>query len=131
MLCSSDGLCYEISLDTFFNARHYVTIRGHMGTEHPHSYRLHVRYRTRTLAPEDHVVVGYQTLRERTELAVRAYNGQLLNDLPVFQRLQPTTENLTAILYQQLQRLLADLSVDIVSVTLWESPTAAITYGEA
>jgi len=129
ILCPPASLRYEIALDTFFNARHYVTIAGNAGNLHTHSYRLHVRYRTNALVPEDHVVVGYQVLRERTEGVVKAYNNRLLNDLPPFQRLQPTTENLTAVLFQQLQRALADLPVEIVNVTVWESPTAAITYG--
>jgi 6-pyruvoyltetrahydropterin/6-carboxytetrahydropterin synthase len=56
-----------------------------------------------------------------------AYNNQFLNELPPFQRIQPTTENLTAVVFQQLTRTLQDLPVELVSVTVWDSPTEAIT----
>lgn len=119
---------YEIVVDTFFNARHAVVIAGRQGPIHAHSYRLQVRCRSWALETEDQVVVGYQPLRERMKQVVQAYNNRLLNDLPPFQRLQPTTENLAAVLFQQLQQMLGALPVELVSITVWESPTEAITY---
>jgi 6-pyruvoyltetrahydropterin/6-carboxytetrahydropterin synthase len=124
--CSGAG--YEIALDIFFNARHHVTMEGHRGPEHAHSYRLQVRCRSQSLAQDDHVVIGYHTLREHIQLVAHAYNGQSLNDLPPFQQIQPTTENLTAVIYQQLVRTLRNLPIKLVGVTIWDSPTEAITY---
>ena len=73
-------------------------------------------------------MVGFSVIYDRMNQMVKAYNNQLLNDLPPFCRLRPTTENLAAILFQQLDRRLQDLPVELTGVTLWESPTKAITY---
>lgn len=129
ILQAPEGFAYEITLDMFFNARHFVVMDGVPGEVHTHSYRLQVRCRSRQLEQESHVVVGYTAIRERMKQVVSAYNNQLLNDLPPFQRLQPTTENLAAVLFQQLERLLADLPVDLVGVTVWESPTESVAFG--
>jgi 6-pyruvoyl-tetrahydropterin synthase len=126
-----DGICYELAIDIFFNARHHVVFDGCRGPDHAHSYRLQVRCRSSNLTVEDQVVIGYQTLRERIRLVASAYNNHNLNDLPPFQRIQPTTENLAAVVYRQLARTLQDLPVELVSVTVWDSPTEAITITQA
>nr|WP_290670198.1 6-carboxytetrahydropterin synthase [Ardenticatena sp.] len=129
VLRAPKGFVYEITLDMFFNARHFVVMNGVRGDIHTHSYRLQVRCRSRQLEQDSHVVVGYTAIRERMKQVVSAYNNQLLNDLPPFQQLQPTTENLTAVIFQQLERLLADLPVELVGVTVWESPTESVAFG--
>lgn len=128
VLCPPAGFCYEMVMDLFFNARHFVTIDGETGPEHPHSYRVQVRCRSRALHPQNHVLVGYQELRERVKQVIKAYNGTVLNELPVFRYLQPTTENLAGVLYQQLVVTLKGMPVELVSVTVWESPTEGIVF---
>jgi 6-pyruvoyl-tetrahydropterin synthase len=80
------------------------------------------------LATKDHVTIGYEVLRDRMKVIAKAYNKQLLNGLPPFRRLQSTTENLSAILFQQLDRMLAEVPIELSNVTVWESPTEAVTY---
>lgn len=128
MLSPPRGELFVLALDTFFNARHAVMNGGRQGPIHSHSYRLQVKCRTRTLAKKDQVVVSYHRLRQRITPVVESYNNQFLNDLPVFQRLQPTTENLAAILFQQVRRALSYLPLELTSVTVWESPTESVTY---
>jgi hypothetical protein len=91
------GHYYEISIDTFFNASHTVIIKGNRGP------------------------LG------RINQVAKAYNNQHLNDLPPFRQLKSTTENLTAVLFQQLTKALIGLPIELVSITLWESPTVAVT----
>lgn len=119
---------YELTIDEFFNATHCVTFNGHTGPVHAHSYRLRVRCFSRMLSAKNQVVVGYHVLIERIVSLVGAYNGNLLNDLPPFQKLQPTTENLVGVIFLQLERMLKDLPIILESITLWEAPTKAITY---
>ena len=121
---------YEISQDVFFNARHFVTMQGVRGPAHAHSYRVRVRCQSFALDPQDHVVVGYAAIRERLTLIVKAYNNQCLNDLPPFKLkgLQTTTENLAAIIYQQLERSLDGLAIKLIEVVVWESPINSIAY---
>jgi 6-pyruvoyltetrahydropterin/6-carboxytetrahydropterin synthase len=122
------GHCFDLTLDTFFNASHFVTMAGTTGPEHEHSYRLRVRCISQGLAPDDQVVVGFRELRVAVQLVAAAYNGRRLNDLPSFQRLQPTTENLAAVLFQQVRRALGEYQLRLTGVTVWESPTESATY---
>jgi 6-pyruvoyl-tetrahydropterin synthase len=72
-------------------------------------------------------MVGYRELRDQIALVVAAYNEALLNDLPPFRRLQPTTETLAGVLHQQVARLIEPLGVELVALTVWESPTQSVT----
>ena len=121
------GHYYEISIDTFFNASHTVTIKGRRSPLHTHSYRLGVRCRSKSISGKEQVVADYSTLRDRINGVAKAYNHQHLNDLPPFRQLKSTTENLTAVLFQQLSKALIGLPIELVSITIWESPTVAVT----
>ena len=121
------GHYYELSIDTFFNASHTVVIKGRKGDQHTHSYRLSVRCRSKSISGQEQVIIDYTTLRDRVNRVAQAYNNQVLDDLPPFKNLKSTTENLTAVLFQQLRRALVGLPVDLTSITVWESPTVSVT----
>ena len=123
----SVGHYYELSIDTFFNSSHMVVIKGRKGPLHTHSYRLSVHCRSKSISGQEQVIVDYTTLRDRINRVARAYNHQYLNDLPPFKQLKSTTENLTSVLFQQLKRAMKGLPVELASITVWESPTVAIT----
>ncbi len=128
VLNAPQGYAYEISLDVFFNARHAVVSDGTQGVVHAHSYRLAATFRAQILSKEEAFAVGYQELRERIKQVASAYNNTFLNDLPPFRKIQPTTEALSAVIYQQVQRLIKKLPVELVRVTVYESPTEAVAF---
>ncbi|GAB4531572.1 MAG: hypothetical protein Fur0018_19650 [Anaerolineales bacterium] len=128
VLSAPQGYAYEISLDVFFNARHAVVTDGTRGVVHAHSYRLAATFRAQILSKEEAFAVGYQELRERIKQVASAYNNTLLNSLPPFRKMQPTTEALSAVIYQQIQRLITKLPVELVRVTVYESPTEAVAF---
>ncbi len=128
VLNAPQGYAYEISLDVFFNARHAVISDGTRGVVHAHSYRLAATFRAQILSREEAFAVGYQELRERIKQVASAYNNAFLNDLPPFRKVQPTTEALSAVIYQQIQRMIARLPVELVRVTVYESPTEAVAF---
>ncbi|RMD71751.1 MAG: 6-carboxytetrahydropterin synthase [Gammaproteobacteria bacterium] len=66
--------------------------------------------------------------------AARELAGQLdhryLNDIPPFDRLNPTAEHLAAFLYRGLSRRLNGEGVRVKAVTLWETERACVRYEE-
>jgi len=119
---------FEVVFDTFFISRHSVMMNGHRGDEHVHSYRIQIRCKSTNLDPENQMVVGFTHLREVIHEILAHYNNRLLNDLPPFRSLQPTTEALSGVLFHQLERILASNEIELMGVTLWESPDEGITY---
>jgi len=121
------GHYYELSIDTFFNASHAVVIKGRRGEQHTHSYRLSVRCKSKSISGQEQIIIDYTTLRDRVNRVAQAYHNRVLNDLPPFKQLKSTTENLTAVLFQQIRRALKGLPVELASITIWESPTVSVT----
>jgi 6-pyruvoyl-tetrahydropterin synthase len=122
------GGVYELSLSCFFNASHQVVMKDSLGQLHRHSYHLRVVGQTEHLMGKDQVVVPYEALRKLMDEIAQAYENTVLNDLPPFQNLQPTTENLVGVIAQQLINLSEGLPLKIVEVNLMESPTQGITF---
>lgn len=118
---------YEISIDTFFNAQHFVVQDGRRGEKHSHSYRIQVRCRSKALDRQQ-MIVGFADFRETIHRVTQHYNNSLLNDLPPFKNIQATTEALAAVMFQQLDRFLANDTLTLLAVTLWESPDEGVTY---
>ncbi len=125
-----DGQAFaaQLQMDFFFEARRFVMLGGQAGPIHPRSFRVQLRCRGRGLDPTDHMIVPFHEVREQAQRVVNAYHSQLLNDLPPFANYQPTTENLAAIMFYQFAQALAHLPVEVCGITLWESPTRAISY---
>jgi 6-pyruvoyltetrahydropterin/6-carboxytetrahydropterin synthase len=115
--------------NTFFNATHQVVSRGQgLGDLHQHSYRVQIRVKSINAQDSDQMIVPYEELRRLTEKISRAYEGKILNELPPFKRLQPTTENFVGVIAQQLDRLARTKPFQILEVTIFESPTISVTY---
>lgn len=131
LLRTPHGASYDLLLDTYFQARHFVRIAGTDGPIHEHTFRVQINCVYDRLKADEHVTIGYREVREALNRVVGAYDARLLNDLPPFQRIQPTAEVLSHLLFLQLRDLLQPIGVTLTRVTLWESPTVSISYSEA
>lgn len=125
-LRSSSALRYFISVDGFFNARHQVTINGTEGPLHAHSWRVSLKLRPRSLV-EDQPSFGFAEARRLLNDQINPYDGKVLNYLPQFSSIPPTTENIAAVLFAGLRSAAEGLKIVLDSVTVWESPTISVT----
>jgi 6-pyruvoyltetrahydropterin/6-carboxytetrahydropterin synthase len=51
-----------------------------------------------------------------------------LNDLVPFDRINPSSENIAATIYDELQAMLAGTPVSLACVEVWESPQSGVAY---
>ena len=74
--------------------------------------------------------IDFGLIKEAAQSAVRELDHRYLNDVPPFDVVNPTAENLAAYLYRQLAERLNDTRVAVASVTLWETERACVRYSE-
>lgn len=123
---ASTCLNIEINMSTFFNALHKVTFSsGNEGDVHQHSY--HLKIKAKGEYRHDNIVTPFADLRKILNKISSIYEAKFLNDLPPFREMQPTTENFAAVLAFQIKNMSAKLSVDIIEISLFESPTIGVT----
>ncbi len=127
-------LTYRMQAVGFLNARHWVQIGGDRGEAHGHTWKVHLEADVPGLLtgqaapPEDHAFrLPFHDLETILQSVLTDLEGRILNDLPEFAVLQPSTENLARLLLSRCARALAARGATLHSLALWESPTKGIT----
>lgn len=119
---------YELGVGCFFNARHYVS-NGEKGAVHAHSWRIEVNFRG-SVVNEQGMLVGFAEVKQLAQKQVNRFNGTILNEVEPFTHTPPTTENVAAVIYQEIKQIMDLPTLQLVSVCVWESPTSYVLYRE-
>ena len=119
---------YEISVEKHFDAAHFL--RGYQGkceALHGHRFRVVVRVSASKL---DDIGIAYDFVELKQYLGeiLSRFDHTCLNDVPPFDKINPSSENIAATIYNELQRKLAGAPVSISGIEVWESPQAGIAY---
>jgi len=119
---------YEISVEKHFDAAHFL--RGYQGkceALHGHRFRVVVRVSASKL---DDIGIAYDfvELKQHLNDILSRFDHTCLNDVPPFDKINPSSENIASTIYSELQRKLAGAPVSISGIEVWESPQAGIAY---
>ena len=108
---------YRVSIRDHFDAAHYL--RGYGGRcERLHGHRFQVVV---TLSREGLDDVGlafdFTELKARLREILGRYDHACLNEIPPFDTLNPSSENIARVIYQELSRLLGEEFVGLAPVS--------------
>ena len=123
-------MSFSVCKDFRFAAAHQIP--GHRGgceNLHGHSYRVRVWVRASVLDALG-MVVDFADLKAAMEEVVGPYDHAFLNEVPPFDRRNPTAELLAEHVFAELRRRLDDERKRVTRVEVWESDTAAAVYEE-
>jgi 6-pyruvoyltetrahydropterin/6-carboxytetrahydropterin synthase len=117
---------YQISVEQHFDAAH--ALRGYRGkceALHGHRFRVVVRIESPGL---DDIGLAYDFSELKKHLAgvITKFDHVCLNDVPPFDKLNPSSEYIAATIYKELKPKLTGVS--IVAVEVWESPQTGVIY---
>jgi 6-pyruvoyltetrahydropterin/6-carboxytetrahydropterin synthase len=119
---------YTIAIEQHFDAAHFL--RGYQGkceAMHGHRYKVVAR----VVAPKlDDIGLAYDFSRLKQYLGeiLSRFDHICLNDVPPFDEINPSSENIAATVYKELRPKLADEPVTIDSIEVWETPQSWVTY---
>jgi 6-pyruvoyltetrahydropterin/6-carboxytetrahydropterin synthase len=120
---------YEITVEAVFSASHQLeSAEGGTETLHGHNFRVEATVGARELDRLG-LVMDFQELEALLEEVLTPYDHRHLNDLPPFDRLSPSTENLAKLFFIKIQERLTSPRVELRSVRVWEAPTYRASYG--
>ena len=119
---------YTIAIEQHFDAAHFL--RGYQGkceSLHGHRYRVVARVTTAQL---DDIGLAYDfsLLKQHLGEILSRFDHTCLNDVPPFDEINPSSENIAATVYRELKPKLAGEPVSIASVEVWETPHSWVTY---
>jgi len=119
---------YQVSVEQHFDAAHFL--RGYKGKcESLHGHRFRVV--ARITAPQvDDIGMAYDftVLKQHLGDILSRFDHTCLNEVPPFDKINPSSENIAATTYDELKPKLAGAPVSVSSVEVWESPQSGIAY---
>jgi len=121
---------YELFLTTHFAAAH--NLRGYEGAcerLHGHNWRVDVLLRAERLDALG-MVMDFRDLKAATKRLLEGLDHRYLNELPAFETENPTTENVSRWIFENLRGELPD-GVSVYKVAAWESQGCGASYMEA
>ena len=119
---------YEIRIKTEFAAAHNLReVGGRCESLHGHNFTVEVAVEAQNLN-EAGMVIDFRLLKEKTRTVLEQLDHRYLNQLPVFEKTNPSSENLAAFIFQELARSLDGPSLQLRSVSVWESETSRAVF---
>ena len=119
---------YQVSIEQHFDAAHFLRgYRGKCEALHGHSFRVVVRVKA---ARVDDIGLAYDFVELKRQLGdiISRFDHTCLNDVPPFDKINPSSENIASTIYNELQSKLAGAPVSLVCVEVWESPQSGVAY---
>jgi len=121
---------YTMKILLDFAAAHLLRdYEGVCNRLHGHNWKVEVLV---TAAKLDHVGMGmdFKVIKDATRELIGKLDHRNLNDIPPFDKINPTAENISEYLYSELSKVLNADGIKVSAVTLWETDRASVTFSE-
>ena len=119
---------YQIIVEQHFDAAHFL--RGYQGKcEALHGHRFRVVVNIRASGVNDiGIAYDFAKLKQHLGDILVRFDHTCLNDVTPFDKINPSSENIAATIYNELTLKLAGASVSLSCVEVWESPQSGVSY---
>jgi 6-pyruvoyltetrahydropterin/6-carboxytetrahydropterin synthase len=118
---------YELTVKAHFDAAHALRdYPGECRNLHGHTWDVEVTVGGTELDGIG-IVYDFKALKADLGAVLADYDHVYINDVPPFDTLTPTAENLARVIYERLAETV-DVRVRVLEVSVWESPIAKLTY---
>ena len=117
---------YELMVEESFDAAH--ALRGYEGpceNLHGHTWKVQVAIQGEKLNKIG-LLEDFKTIKTKLKSVLAELDHKLLNDVKPFDQENPSSENLSRIIFEKLKKEFKSIS----KVSVWESPTSSATYQE-
>lgn len=117
---------YELMVEATFDAAH--ALRGYEGpceNLHGHTWKVNIFLIGENL-DKTGMVMDFKAIKKLLNDILKEFDHTNLNDLAVFKEINPTSENVAAVIHAKLKEKIPALT----RVTVWESPNTCASYFE-
>jgi 6-pyruvoyltetrahydropterin/6-carboxytetrahydropterin synthase len=119
---------YQVSIQTSFAAAHFLrNYKGKCENLHGHNWKVEVTVSKKTLDKAG-MAIDFSLLKQKTNNIVEKFDHTHLNEIPLFEETNPSSENIAACIFNLLQKELKGTTVKPVSVSVWETENSRATY---
>ena len=119
---------YNLFVEEHFDAAHQLReYHGKCENLHGHRFKVVVRLEA-TKLDNNGLAYDFALIKSYLREVLARFDHAFLNDMPPFDKIEPTCENISATLYSELQPHFSQTPAKLVCVEVWESPTSGVAY---
>lgn len=119
---------FDIFIDTHFAGAHHLReYPGNCEKPHGHNWKVQVTVRATEL-DELGMGIDFKVLKQKVNAVVDELDHRDLNEHPAFVNQNPSSENISVFLFDQLQEPLRHDRYQLYSVTVRETDSSGLTY---
>lgn len=119
---------FDIFIETHFAGAHHLReYPGNCEKPHGHNWKVRVTVRATRLDPLG-MGIDFKVLKKIVNQAVDELDHRDLNEHPAFVTQNPSSENISVHLFDQLKPNLNHERYQLYSVTVYETETSGLTY---
>ncbi|MDH3325998.1 MAG: 6-carboxytetrahydropterin synthase QueD [Gammaproteobacteria bacterium] len=122
--------CYTLKVVTDFAASH--SLRNYEGAcqrMHGHNWKVEVEVLATEL-DDAGMGVDFKVIKRATNEVLDTLDHYHLNDIPPFDVINPTAENIAAHIFKNVAKLVNKTHISVSAVTVWETERACVRYTE-
>jgi len=122
--------CYTLKVVTDFAASHALrNYEGACQRMHGHNWKVEVEVLATRL---DDVGMGvdFKVIKRATNEVLDTLDHYHLNDIPPFDEINPTAENIAAYIFKNVGKLINTTHINVSAITVWETERACVRYTE-
>ncbi len=120
---------YYLTIQTFISAAHKLKeYSGACARIHGHNWKIEVTVKSDQI-DDIGMVIDFKDLHDLTWQVAGAFDHQIINDIPPFDTMNPTAENMARYIHNEIAQKLP-AHVRMASLKLWETEKYCIEYSE-
>lgn len=121
---------FSVHVEARFEAAHYLReYRGISEPLHGHSYKVEAELASNSGGIDaDAIAVDFVSARQKLEGLAKKLDYGCINDVPPFNDINPSAENIAQWFYRELSAAVADENAIVRAVTIWEGPVNSVTF---
>jgi len=118
---------YKIIVNDYFSSAHQL--RGYKGKcedLHGHNWKVEIDVEGQKL-DEIGMLIDFKIIKEILKNSLADFDHKMLNDIPPFDAMNPSSENLAKFMFERISSLLP-LGIRLAAISIWESDNSKATY---
>lgn len=121
---------YSVRVEARFESAHFLReYRGIGEPLHGHSYKVEADLvAVGGGVDSDAIAVDFVSAKKKLEVLAKRLDYACINDIPPFDEINPTAENIAEWFARELGAAIADESARVAAITVWEGPVNSVTF---
>jgi 6-pyruvoyltetrahydropterin/6-carboxytetrahydropterin synthase len=119
---------YKVNVISHFAGAHHLnSYDGDCKDLHGHNWKVRVQLGSKVLDNLG-MAMDFKLVKKHLNTIISSLDHKYLNELHWFKNMNPTSENISRIIFEELVNNLKNENIRVLEIEVWESETTSIIY---